>query len=546
MYVQERMFGIETEYAVTGVAKDGASPDREPMVHRLIEKARDRIPSLPDLNRGLFFGNGSRFYVDCGHHPELATPECTNPWDVVRYVLAGEQMLYEIAAELERDDRNLSLKLFKCNVDYSGSGTTWGCHESYLHRADQLLLSRQIVPHLVTRIIYTGAGGFESLSPGLKFTLSPRVQSLAAVRSGNSTGNRGIFHTKDEPLSQAGFHRLHLICGESLCSETAMWLKVATTALVVAMTEAGVCLVDESIELRDPLCAMRQITARPQARVAVGLPRLRLSTALAIQRHYLACAETHLRDSFMPPWAEEACRQWRAILDRLEEGPEAVRGTLDWAMKFALYRDYAQRRGFLWERVQQWTSVHARLRNKLGLAKHSDSSVPLSVLLGPKSPVRAEVTSLAPYLRENGLEWEEFEEFLRLRQQLFEIDTRFGQLGPDSVFATLDQQGVLDHHFAGVDAIEVAINEPPVIGRARVRGEFIKKVWEQNDYYLCDWSGVFAPDDLRQLDLSDPFTSEEVWRQSDPQFADQWLTSARLNRLLGRVNTEPGAVATGS
>jgi hypothetical protein len=531
--VQERMFGIETEYAVTGSSIHGTSLARELLVPRLIEKARQKFASLPDLNRGLFFGNGSRFYGDCGHHPELATPECTNPWDTVRYVLAGERMLYEMTRELESDKGNLSLKLFKCNVDYSGSGSTWGCHESYLHRADQRLLSKQIIPHLVTRIIYTGAGGFKSMSPGLRFTLSPRVQHLEAVRSENSTRNRGIFHTKDESLSQAGFHRLHLICGESLCSETAMWLKVATTALVVAMAEAGVCLVDASIELRDPRYAMRQIAARPRVKVAVGLTDQRFTTALGIQRHYLERAEAHLQDSFMPPWADEACRQWRAILNRLERGPEAVAATLDWAIKLALYQDYASRRGFLWERVELWTRIHGRLRNKLKLANRSDALVPLSVLLRPESPVRTEVKT---YLRDHGLEWEEFDEFLRLRQQLFEIDTRFGQLGPESVFAALHQQGVLDHHLAGVDAIEVAMNDPPMIGRARARGEFIKKVRGRNERYLCDWGGVLAADDMWQLDLSDPFASEEVWRKVDSSSPDNWSMSARVSRLLSRVS----------
>ena len=51
--------------------------------------------------------------------------------------------------------------ILRCNVDYSGSGSTWGCHESYLHRCSPRLLPAALLPHLVSRVIYTGAGGFE-------------------------------------------------------------------------------------------------------------------------------------------------------------------------------------------------------------------------------------------------------------------------------------------------------------------------------------------------------------------------------------------------
>src|SRR6185436_14148466 len=136
------------------------------------------------------------------------------------------------------------------------------CHESYSHAAQPGALSDEIVPHLVTRIIYTGAGGFNSTSRGLEFTLSPRVSHLANVVSNNSTSDRGIFHTKDESLSKPGFYRLHIICGESLCSETAMWLKVGTTALVVAMAEAGLRPA-ASVALRWPLLAMQAISRDP-------------------------------------------------------------------------------------------------------------------------------------------------------------------------------------------------------------------------------------------------------------------------------------------
>ena len=83
---------------------------------------------------------------------------------------------------------------------------------------------------------------------------------LVQVVSSASTSHRGIFHTKDESLSSHGYSRLHVLCGESVCSQTALWLKTAITTLVVALAEAGLrpC---RAIVLLNPLEAMQQFAA---------------------------------------------------------------------------------------------------------------------------------------------------------------------------------------------------------------------------------------------------------------------------------------------
>ena len=60
---------------------------------------------------------------------------------------------------------------------------------------------------------------------------------------------------------------------------------------------------------------------------------------------------------------------------------------------------------------------------------------------------------------------------LALRQDLFEVDVRFGQLGSRSVFEALDRAGVLDHQVPGIDRIDETVDRPPTAGRAYVRGE---------------------------------------------------------------------------
>jgi hypothetical protein len=456
----------------------------------------------------------------------------------VRYILAGEKILSNLATKFETRHGNSGLSFFKCNVDYSGAGTTWGCHESYLHKAHPENLSEQIIPHLVSRIIYTGAGGFDSLSTGLEFTLSPRVPHLGKVISEHSTHERGLFHTKDESLSSQGYHRLHLICGESLCSQTSMWLKVATTALIVAMAEAGLRL-SHFVGLRAPLTALKGFAADTQCNTAKALlTNGQWMTAIEIQRFYLGRAEMHMHASFMPAWAEAVCHEWRLMLEQLEKGPEAVKTTLDWAIKLALYQDYAKRQGFDWQQLPHWTHVHAALRAALKLVEYEERSISIDSVLGQNSPVRDEVKRLEPYLRDHGLSWDGLNKFLQLRRQLFEIDTRFGQLGSEGIFNELSQKGVLTHEMEGVGDVSEATARPPAGGRARVRGEVVRRLAPYRQNYECDWQGVWDRETRCVLDLSDPFTAKEQWRRLDETAGEKLLDnpesiSARIRYLEG-------------
>ena len=118
---------------------------------------------------------------------------------------------------------------------------------------------------------------------------------------------------------------------------------------------------------------------------------------------------------------------------------------------------------------------------------------------------------LSEFLEEKGLSWDGLDSMLKLRQELLEIDMRFGQLGGSGVFAGLDQAGVLAHHIPGVEAIDRAITEPPEVGRARIRGEVIRRLAGQNGNYQCDWQGIFDGGTNRLLDLSEPFEAAERW-----------------------------------
>jgi proteasome accessory factor A len=182
------LMGIENEYAFSASRVEGAPPldDVRALAQQLVEIVRERHAWLPDRqSSGMFLANGARFYVDAGDHPEYCTPECSAPAEVVGAVAAGARIIEDARVELERRSKR-TIAISHRNVDYR-SGRTWGCHESYSHKCPPERVWDELMPHLVTRVVYTGAGGFDARGPDNVFQISPRVPHLRLSLSGCSS-----------------------------------------------------------------------------------------------------------------------------------------------------------------------------------------------------------------------------------------------------------------------------------------------------------------------------------------------------------------------
>ena len=149
--------------------------DHRMIIRHLLDLAHTTLRNLQDgSSSGLFMENAARLYLDSGMHVEYSTPECANPWDAVRYVEAGNQILLKLIQKMT-DERTpeIQTNCYRVNVDYSGTGATWGCHESYQHQMQPDGLPQDLIPHLVTRMIYAGAGGFDPFSSGPEVHFKP-------------------------------------------------------------------------------------------------------------------------------------------------------------------------------------------------------------------------------------------------------------------------------------------------------------------------------------------------------------------------------------
>ncbi len=212
------------------------------------------------------------------------------------------------------------------------------------------------------------------------------------------------------------------------------------------------------------MAALKVFAADPSLSASGRTQRGEVLRAVDIQRRYLAAAERCLGTPFFPAWAGDACRRWRSVLDLLDERPGDAWRALDWASKLRVFRRHVESRGVSLERAPQG-----------GLPE----SIPRQVLL-----------------------------------ELYELDARYVQLGPGSLFSALEAGGCLDHRVPGADRIDAALVEPPAMGRGKTRGEQVQRLAGDGGRYVCDWRGIVDVLEQRFLDFGDPLRPEEKWRPS--------------------------------
>ncbi|HNG25175.1 MAG TPA: proteasome accessory factor PafA2 family protein, partial [Microthrixaceae bacterium] len=208
--------------------------------------------------------NGARYYVDHAH-PEYSCPEAPDARTALVHDRAGEEILIRsMAAARAALPEGQEIVVYKNNSD--GKGNSYGCHENFL--VDRAVPFGRIVAHatahLVTRQIFTGAGKVGSEAPGMRtdevpFQLTQRADFFEEEVGLETTLKRPIINTRDEPHADAQkYRRLHVITGDANLSEVQTFLKLGTTALVLAMIEDDA--LGEPLRLARPVAAMQAVS----------------------------------------------------------------------------------------------------------------------------------------------------------------------------------------------------------------------------------------------------------------------------------------------
>lgn len=317
--------------------------------------------------------NGGRLYVD-GAHPEYSTPEVGNARDLVLYEKAGERLLDGCCrAANQKLPASQQLFLFKNNTD--SKGNSYGYHENYLvaRQVPFEKLVEEFTAFLVSRIIFCGAGkvGAENGAEPCDYQISQRADFFETLIGLDTMAKRPIINTRDEPhADEEKYRRLHVIVGDSNMSEVTTYLKVGTTAIVLALVEEG--LIRKDLALEDPVRAIKEISHDTTCRRKVRLKRGKELSALELQREYLELALDYYATAEVPPQVSDLLERWQSVLDRLSEEPRQCARELDWVIKQELLTAYMAKKGigFDDQRLRMVDLQYHDLRKDKGLYYH--------------------------------------------------------------------------------------------------------------------------------------------------------------------------------
>jgi hypothetical protein len=274
---------------------------------------------------------------------------------------------------------------------------------------------------------------------------------------------------------------------------------------------------------------MRRFSTDPSCTRKEALRDGRKLRALEIQRHYLEAAEAHVSRDFMPPWAGEVCAEWRRMLDRLEGGEGAVSTILDWGIKLILFKEHARKHGLKWDKLSRWAPPVEPIAATPGRPEPRPVPLDTNESIGDRR-LSEEQMRLFDLRESREPESEELRSFLRLRAELFELDTKFGELGPRGIFSALDEAGVLDHRLQRLGDVEQAIDQPPAGGRAHARGQAVLRHCGERGRYTASWQEILDHQLGRTLDLSDPFGRNPPW--ATPASATKQSREEHLLRMI--------------
>ncbi len=441
--MKRRIFGLENEYGLIFSPNNKKSIPMERILEYIFERIIDE-----NIYPNTFLINGARFYLDIGCHPEYATPECDNIFELIAHDKAGEYLIescISIGEERLEDVGYIgNLSIFKNNSD--SIGNTYGCHENYLieRRRDFLRFSKQLIPFFVTRQIFTGSGKIVKGNGCIHYYISQRSQYIQREISSSTTSLRSIINTRDEPHADPWkYRRLHIIIGDSNMSEYSTYLKVGTTLLILDMIEDGVHI--KNLDIENPVAAIKDISYDISLKRKIKLADGRELTAIEIQKEYLESAYRYYLKRGMDSVIEDILNSWEYVISKLEKDPMELSQEIDWVIKLNFILSYMERKGCSW----------------------NDPRVSMIDL------------------------------------QYHNVDRSKG------IYYLLEGKGMVKRVVKDED-VKNAITTPPQTTRAKIRGDFIKKAKEKRRNYIVDWGylkldGPFG----KGLLCLDPFLSHD-------------------------------------
>jgi Pup amidohydrolase len=220
-------------------------------------------------------------------------------------------------------------------------------------------IRRELTPFLLSRPIIAGSG---MVNEHGHFLLADKATAMNCLTGfGGLLGDRPIYclgHFFKTVYADAWLapqqylrlfstrQRLQIAIGDSNMADTAEYLRVGTTLLVLDVIEAGEMPSVPCVQR--PIRSLRALCNDPTLATRIPLSGGHWATALDIQRFYLSACRRFLdRRPEAPPEAREVVRRWEVALELLAEDPQSLVGSLDWVTKQFVLDKSA--RGASWE-----------------------------------------------------------------------------------------------------------------------------------------------------------------------------------------------------
>jgi|GEM_PF-423966 len=330
-----------------------------------------------DWGRKFLPGNGGCAYIDLDHL-ELCLPEVLSAYDHVACWHAMLRIAREAMTKAnERLPDGKKIQVLVNNTD--GKGNSYGSHLDFLvtRRTWNNIFLRKIhymiylASFQVSSIILTGQGkvGSENGTEPVAFQLSQRADFFETLMAQQTTFNRPIVNSRDEPLCgrrksrmedetddrTAEMARLHVIFFDNTLSHVASLLKVGLMQIVLAMIEAE--HVNPELILDDPVETVVRWSHDPTLQTRARLTGGREVTAIELQMLFLEEAKEFVAGGScedIVPRAEEILSLWEDTLLKLQAGDLASLATrLDWVLKLSVLQQVmAKREDLDWDAPQ--------------------------------------------------------------------------------------------------------------------------------------------------------------------------------------------------
>jgi proteasome accessory factor A len=211
--------------------------------------------------------------------------------------------------------------------------------------------------------------GQDGRTPG--FQISQRADFFEVEVGLETTLKRPIVNTRDEPHADAErYRRLHVIIGDANMSEISTYLKVGTTALVLAMIEDNV-LADD-LAIIGPVRELHEVSHDAGLTHRIQLADGRTITALDLQGEYLDRARKYVDDRHgddADSQTRDVLERWESTLTTLATDPMRLADQLDWVAKLRLLEGYRDRDNLEWDspRLQLVDLQYSDIRPEKGL-----------------------------------------------------------------------------------------------------------------------------------------------------------------------------------